>query len=54
MKKRLAQQLNLTYWYIDDVLSLNYSKILVLIDIIYSCELDMKDTMESNTFSLIY
>ena len=46
--KRLAQPFNFTYRYIDDVLSLNNSKITEFIDVIYPCELDIKDTTESS------
>ena len=48
-KKHLAQKFNFTYMYIDDVLSLNKSKISEIIGIIYQCELEIKDTIESNT-----
>ena len=33
----------------DDALSLNNSKISEFIDLIYQCELEIKDTIESNT-----
>ena len=46
--KHLAQKFNFTYRYIDDVLSLNNLKISELIDFIYQCEFEFKDTAESN------
>ena len=46
--KRLAQQFNFTYRYIDDVLSLNNSKISEFIGVIYPCKFDIKDTTESS------
>ena len=45
--KRFAKQFNLTFRYIDDVLSLNNSKFSDSIDLIYPHELDIKDTTES-------
>ena len=48
-KKHLAQKFNFTYRYIDDVLSLNNSKISEFIDLIYPCELEILDATESNT-----
>ena len=46
--QNLAQKFTFPTRYID-VLSLNNSKILKFIDLIYPCELETKDTMESNT-----
>ena len=40
--KHHAQKFNFTYRYIDDVLSLNNSKISKFIDLIYPCKLDLK------------
>ena len=48
-KKHLAQKFNFTYRYIDDVLSLNNLKISEFIDLIYPCELEIKDTTETDT-----
>ena len=48
-KKHPAQKFNSTYRYIDDVLSLNSSKISEFSDLIYRCELEIKDTTKSNT-----
>ena len=52
-KKHLAQKFNYTYRYIDDVLSLNHSKISEFIGLIYPCELEIKDTTEFNTSASI-
>jgi hypothetical protein len=46
-EKKLAKQFNLTFRYIDDVLSLNNSKFSDNIDLIYPNELEIKDTTES-------
>ena len=46
--KRLEQQFNFTYRYMDNVLSLNNSKISEFIDVIYPSELDSKDPIESS------
>ena len=48
-KKRLTQQFNFTYRYIDDVLSRNNSKFSEYLDFIYSSELEIKETTESST-----
>ena len=48
-KKHLAQKFKFTYRYIDGVLSLNNSKNSEFIDLLYPCELEIKDTTESNT-----
>ena len=45
----LAQKFNFTYRFIDYVLCVNNSKISEIIDLIYPCELELKDTTESNT-----
>ncbi|MCU7801424.1 MAG: hypothetical protein KZQ70_15165, partial [gamma proteobacterium symbiont of Lucinoma myriamae] len=47
-KKKLAQRFNFTYRYIDDVISLNNPKFSEFLDFIYPCELEIKDTTESN------
>ena len=52
-KKQLASQLNFTYQYIDDVLSINNSGFESYLGQIYPSELEIKDTTESNT-SAIY
>lgn len=49
MKRKCAQQFSFTFWYIDDVLSLNNLKIAGFIDIIYPCEVEIKDTTESSS-----
>ena len=46
-KKHLAQQLNFTYSYIDDVLSLNNTKFAEYLEFIYPCELEIKETTET-------
>ena len=48
-KKHLAQKFNFSYRYIDDVLSLKNLKILEFIDVIFLCELEFKETTDSNT-----
>ena len=48
-KKRLASQFNFTYRYIDDVLSINNPDFENYLGQMYPPELEMKDTMESNT-----
>ena len=48
-KKHIAQKFNFTNRYIDDVLSRNNSKILEFIDLIFPCELKIKDTTVSHT-----
>ena len=47
-KKNLPQEFSFIYRYIDDVLSLNNSRISEFIDLIYPCELEIKDTTECN------
>ena len=51
-KKNVAQKFNFTHRYIDHVLSLNTSMISDFFDLIYPCELDIKNTTESNTSAL--
>ena len=46
-KKHLAQQINFTYRYIDDVLSLKNTKIEEHLEFIYSRELEIKETTET-------
>ena len=48
-KKRLASQFNFTYRYIDDVLSINNPDFENYLGQMYPPELEIKDTMESNT-----
>ena len=48
-KKRLASQFNFTYGYIDDVLSINNPDLENYLSQMYPPELEIKDTMESNT-----
>ena len=48
-RKRLASQFNFTYRYIDDVLSINNPDFENYLGQIYSPELEIKDTTESNT-----
>ena len=46
-KKHLAQQINFTYKYIDDVLSLKNTKFAEYLKFIYPCELEIKETTET-------
>ena len=48
-RKRLAPQFNFTYRYIDDVLSINNPDFENYLGQMYSPELEIKDTKESNT-----
>ena len=48
-KKHLASRFNLTYRYIDDVLSINNSGFENYLDQLYPAELEIKDTTESTT-----
>ena len=48
-KKRLASRFNFTHRYIDDELSINNSDFENYLDQMYSVELEIKDTTESNT-----
>ena len=48
-KKQLASRVNLTYRYIDDVLSINYPKFENYLGQLYPAELDIKATTESTT-----
>ena len=50
-KKRLAQQFNFTYRYIDDVLSLNNSKFPEYLEFIYPREIEIKETTENTIFA---
>jgi hypothetical protein len=47
-EKRLARSFNLTFRYIDDVLSLNNSRFGDFVDRIYSIELEIKDTTDTD------
>ena len=48
-KKNLAQSFNLTFRYIDDVLSLSNSKFEDFLHLIYPSELEIKNTTDSKT-----
>ena len=48
-KKHLASRFNLTYRYIDDVLSINNPEFKHYLGQIYPAELEVKDTTESTT-----
>ena len=48
-EKKLAQSFNFTFQYIDDVLSLNYSRLGDFVDHIYSIELDIKDATDTDS-----
>ena len=48
-KKHLAQKFTITYRYKGGVLSVNNSKISEFIDLTYPCELENKDTKESDS-----
>jgi hypothetical protein len=47
-EKKLAQSFNFTFRYIDDVLSLNNSKLGDFVDCIYPIELEIKDTIDTD------
>ena len=49
VKQQHNNNKQITYRYIDGVLSLNNSNISEFIDLIYSCELEIKNTTDSNT-----
>ena len=48
-RKRLASEFNFTYRYIDDVLSINNTGFENYLGQLHSPELEIKDTLESNT-----
>ena len=50
-KKHLASRFNLTYRYIDDVLSINNPKFENYLGKMYPAELEIKDTTKSTTFA---
>ena len=50
-KKHLASRFNLTYRYIDDVLSINNPEFENYLGQMYPAELEIKDTSESTTFA---
>ena len=50
--KKLAVSFNLTYRYIDDVLSINNHNFHNYVHLIYPEELDIKDTTESENWIL--
>jgi hypothetical protein len=43
-EKKLAQSFNVTFRYIDDVLSINNSRLGDFVDCIYPIDLEIKDT----------
>ena len=47
-EKKLARSYNFTFRYIDDVLSLNYSRFGDYVDRIYPIELEIKDTTDAD------
>jgi hypothetical protein len=47
-EKNLARSFNFTFRYIDDVLSLNNSRFRDFVDRIYSIELEIKDTTDTD------
>ena len=47
-EKKLARSFNFTFRYIDDVLSLNYSRFGDFFDRIYPIELEIKDTIDTD------
>ena len=49
VKKRLAQQFNFTYRFINDVLSLNNSKCQEYLEFMYPPELEIKESTETTT-----
>ena len=52
--KHLALQLTFTYRCINDILSLINSKISEFIDIIYPCEVEIKDTAKTSINCYLY
>ena len=48
-RKQLAPLFNFTYWYIDDVLSINNPEFENYLGQMYPVELEIKDTTMSNT-----
>ena len=47
-----SQQFNLTYRYIDDVLTLKYTKFVEYLEFIYPSELEIKETTQATTSTL--
>ena len=47
-EKKLARSFNFTFRYIDDVLSLNNSRLGDFVDRIYPIELEIKDTTDTD------
>jgi hypothetical protein len=47
-EKKLARFFNITFRYIDDVISLNNSRFGDIVDRIYPIELEIKDTTDTN------
>ena len=52
-KKRIVQQFNFTYRYIDDVLSLNNSKFSEYLGFIYPCKHEIKETWDDSLFLIL-
>jgi hypothetical protein len=52
-KKSLAVAFNSTFWYFDDILSINNDQFHSYVDSIYPNELEIKNTTESST-SVMY
>ena len=50
-KKKLTRSFNLTFPYIDDVLSLNNSRVSDFVDHIYPTEFEIKDTTHTDRFA---
>jgi len=48
-EKKLARSFNITFRYIDDILSLNNSRFGDFVDRIYSIEPEIKDTIDTDT-----
>jgi hypothetical protein len=51
-EKKLARSFNFTFHYIDDVLSLNNSRLSDFVDRIYPIELEIKDTTDTELIVL--
>jgi hypothetical protein len=50
-EKKLAQSFNFSFHYIDDVLSLNNSRLGDFVDRIYIVELEIKDTTDTDRYA---
>ena len=53
-QKKQCHSFNLTFRYIDDVLSINHSKLSEYLDVIYPSELQIKDTSDSPHFGALF